>query len=98
MVIDKQLEKLDVFTHNQYFFVISPDGIIRGDMIKSSITGEVVDKLRTNCFVYNDNIVKTPSWIARDSKPNCALNILVSKHIIIFISVIFCIWLSNRLK
>ena len=99
--LTSNLKSLDVFTHNQYFFVISPDGIIRGDMmhvIKSSITGEVVDKLRTNCFVYNDNIVKTPSWIARDSKPNCALNILVSKHIIIFISVIFCIWLSNRLK
>ena len=64
MMIDKQLEELRYFTHNQYFLVISPDGIIRGDMIhviKSSITGEVVDKLRTNCFVYNDNIVKTPS-------------------------------------
>ena len=45
MVIDKQLEKLRCFyTHSIFFFVISPDGIIRGDMIhviKSSITGEV---------------------------------------------------------
>jgi hypothetical protein len=60
MVIAKQLEKLWCFIYNQYFLVISPDGIIRGDnipMIKSSITGEVVDKWRTNCFVYDDNIV-----------------------------------------
>jgi hypothetical protein len=45
MMIDKQLEELRCFTHNQYFFVISPDGIIRGDnipVIKSSITSEVV--------------------------------------------------------
>jgi hypothetical protein len=65
MMIDKQLEKLRCFyTQSIFFFVISPDGIIRGDMIhviKSSITGEDVDKLRTNCFVYNDNFVKTPS-------------------------------------
>jgi hypothetical protein len=64
MVIDKQLEKLRCFYTQSIYFVISPDGIIRGDMIhviKSSITGEVVDKLPTNCFVYNDNIVKTPS-------------------------------------
>ena len=42
-----QSENLRCFTHNQYFFVISPGGIIRGDNLpvtKSSITGEIVAK------------------------------------------------------
>jgi hypothetical protein len=47
MVIDIRLEKLKCFYTQSIFFVISPDGIIRGDnipVIKSSITGKVVDK------------------------------------------------------
>ena len=47
MVIDIRLEKLKCFYTQSIFFVMSPDGIIRGDtipVIESSITGEAVDK------------------------------------------------------